>query len=110
MDELVSAIASVGIPWARDAWPADMDQGPPYLCYDISDSDTLCADDRAVCQTGTVHVRLYTARKDPAMEARVEAALRALGTGWRRDEERLKTERVFGVIWQFDWITETYDE
>ena len=75
-NQLSDLIASIGLPYAQGHFTKDdAPGGPPFICFLTPRSDNLAADDRVYKRVRELNVELYTDEKDPALEARVEAAL-----------------------------------
>lgn len=58
------------------------------------------ADDVMYYSTGHYQVELYTSSKDPAAEAKVEAALE--GLCWEKSEEYLQDEKVYQILYEIE--------
>lgn len=77
MEKLVSMIAEMGLPFAYDHFAEGESPEPPFLCYLIPGSDNFAADGKVYHKGANVHVEIYTDKKDPALEQRVEDVLDA---------------------------------
>ena len=79
--DLVRQLEAVGLPLAYRAFRSR--QEPPFLCYEYVYDAVLYADDEVYWSAGHYQVELYTAQKDPDLEARVENTL--AGLAWAKE-------------------------
>ena len=97
-EELARRLAGTGLPVAYRAFRTRQD--PPYLCYVYVYDTQFFADDAMYYSTGHYQVELYTAAKDPAAEAGVEAALEGLCR--EKSEEYLQDEKVYQILYEIE--------
>lgn len=97
-EELARRLAATGLPVAYRAFRTRQD--PPYICYVYVYDAQFFADDVMYYSTGHYQVELYTAAKDPAAEARAEAALE--GLCWEKSEEYLQDEKVYQILYEIE--------
>ena len=95
---LAQLLAATGFPVAYRAFRTRQD--PPYICYVYVYDTQFFADDEMYYSAGHYQVELYTAAKDPAAEARVEAALE--GLCWEKSEEYLQDEKVYQILYEIE--------
>ena len=89
-----------GLPVTYRAWLEGEAPELPFLCYLVAGTDTLPADGGVYVQWDNVRVELYTAKKDPALEAKVEAAL--AGFTWTKEETYITSERCYLIAYGVD--------
>ena len=75
MDELISILNEIGLPYAYDHFAEGESPNPPFICYLLPGSDNFAADGMVYYKINDVHIELYTDAKDPAVEGVVEAVL-----------------------------------
>ena len=97
-NDLVRQLEGAGLPLAYRAFRSK--QEPPFLCYQYVYDSILYADDEPYWSAGHYQVELYTARKDPELEAAVERALS--GLAWEKEEEYLADQQVYVVRYEFE--------
>ena len=100
LEEFAAVLESTALPVAYRAWPEGEAPELPFLCYLSTGTDTLPADGGVYHQWDKVRVELYTERKDPAAEKRVEAALS--GFTWTKDETYIESERCYLIVYDID--------
>ena len=99
-DELLAILAPVGIPWAYHHW--DSPPPPPYGVYLEGGYEPLYADDRNYLNVRTIRLEVYSPVRDPALDARVEAALTAGGLTYEADFEYLESEGLYESIFEIE--------
>lgn len=102
MDELVSMLRETGLPFAYHHYAEGESPAPPFLCYLITSSHNFAADGAVFYRLGEIHVELYTDRKDPSCEGRVEAVLDEHGLFYNKTETWIKSEKLYEVLYQFE--------
>lgn len=100
LEELGELLQTTGLPVTYLAWPDGKAPELPFLCYLSTGTDTLPADGGVYHQWDNVRVELYTRLKDPATEAKVEAALK--GFHWQKTETYINTERCFKIDYEIE--------
>ena len=96
--DLVLRLETAGLPLAYRAFRSRQD--PPFLCYEYVYDTVLYADDGVYYSSGHYQVELYTARKDPELEAKVEWAL--AGLAWEKEAEYLDDQQVYEVRYDIE--------
>lgn len=79
-------------------------QEPPFICYLFTGDGDVMADDSNYVEISGFDVELCTDKKDPSLEADVQAALRALGLTWSKDETYIDAEKLHEVIYSIQII------
>ena len=102
MDEIIEILAATGLPYAYDHFAEGESPEPPFICYLISGSDNFSADGNAYFKVNTVHLELYTDRKDIETEQKVEAVLDAHGIFYDRTEVWIESEKLYEVLYSFE--------
>ena len=73
MDELISILNEIGLPYAYDHFAEGESPNPPFICYLLPGSDNFAADGRVYYKINDVHIELYTDYKNTELELKVEA-------------------------------------
>jgi hypothetical protein len=100
LEEFAARLGATGLPVTYHGWPEGEAPELPFLCYLSTGADTLPADGGVYVQWDNVRVELYTAKKDSALEATVEAAL--AGFTWTKDQTYIKAERCYMTVYEVD--------
>ena len=67
MDNLISIMEEIGIPFAYDHFAEGESPEPPFICFLCPGSDNFAADGWAYFKVDTVHIELYTDEKNPGI-------------------------------------------
>lgn len=102
MDKLVNILNEIGIPFAYDHFAEGESPEPPFICYLLPESDNFSADGGVYLKVTVVHIELYTDRKDPEAEGKVEAALDAGGIFYDKTEVWIESEKLYEVLYTFE--------
>lgn len=101
-DDLCSAVASCGIPYARIAFDTDdPDELPelPYVLLMPRGTNNYMANNRIVLHITSYDVELYVDGSSIALEETVESALDAGGFTYQRDTVTLD-DNVVELVWK----------
>lgn len=96
VNEMFTLISSLHIPTAYNVFKTP--QTPPYICISILSSDNFFSDDSVTKKINHWYVELYTDKKDPVTEERLEAIL----PPWNKNEDYLNDEKLYVVQYEFD--------
>lgn len=102
MEELLTMIREMDIPFAYDHFAEGESPDPPFICYILPGSDNFAADGRAYHKINEVHIELYTDFKDLLVEQKVEAVLDSHGIFYDRLETWIETEKMYEVLYSFE--------
>lgn len=102
MDELLSVIREIGLPFAYDHFAEGEVPPVPYLLYLIPSNNNFGADDKAYFKVNEVHIELYTDRKDLSVEQQVEAVLDEHCIFYVKTETWIESEKLYEVLFIFD--------
>ena len=102
MEELVKMIEEMGIPFAYDHFAEGESPDPPFLCYLLPGSNNFSADGKVYYKIGRVNLELYTDRKDPEVEQKLEDALDAASIFYNKTEVWIDSEKLYEVLYQFE--------
>ena len=102
MDKIVSIINEMNIPFAYDHFAEGESPDPPFICYLLPGSDNFSADGLVYHKMQTVHIELYTDRKDPVTEANVENVLNKNRIFYNKSEVWIPSEKLYEVIYSFE--------
>ena len=68
MDELISILNEIGLPYAYDHFAEGESPNPPFICYLLPGSDNFAADGRVYYKINDVHIELYTDYKNTELD------------------------------------------
>ena len=102
MEELVRIVSGMGIPFAYDHFAEGESPDPPFLCYLLPGSNNFSADGKVYYKISRVNLELYTDRKDPLLEQKLEDALDAASIFYNKTEVWIDSEKLYEVLYQFE--------
>lgn len=102
MDKLLLILAALDIPFAYDHFAEGESLEPPFICYLLPGSDNFAADGKVYFKCSEVRFELYTDRKDPALELRVETVLDDYRIFYNKSETWIDSEKLYEVLYQFE--------
>ena len=102
MDKILEVLKALGIPVAYDHFAEGESPEPPFICYLCPDSNNFSADGKVYYKINQVNIELYTDRKDPAVEQKLEDALDAASIFYNKTEVWIDSEKLYEVLYQFE--------
>ena len=102
MDEMLTIMTEIGLPYAYDHFAEGESPEPPFICYLTPGSDNFSADGRVYYKIGQYHIELYSDVKAPELEEQVEAVLDGHGIFYNKSEVWIESERLYEVLYQFE--------
>ena len=102
MEELFSILGETQIPFAYDHFAEGESPDPPFICYLLPGSNNFAADGKVYYKISQVNIELYTDRKDPAVEQKLEDALDAASIFYNKTDVWIDSDRLYEVLYQFE--------
>ena len=102
MENLLSIMEEIGLPYAYHHFAEGESPDPPFICFLISGSDNFAADGSAYFKIDVINVELYTDRKNPVLEDRLETVLDGHGIFYQKSEVWIDSEKLYEVLYQFE--------
>jgi len=108
LDKLYTLLKQTGYPVAYYQFESKKNNpppNPPYIIYWTPESSSYGADtSKALVRNSTVHVELYTTKKDLNAEAKLEAVLDSANIHYEKTETYIDAEKLYQVVYSFDLI------
>ena len=102
MEEIVLLLSQLtGIPYAYDHFAEGEAPTLPYVIYYYPDTSNFAADDKVYKKINNVHIELYTDKKEPATELRLETVLDNAGIFYNKSEVWIESEKLYEVLYSF---------
>lgn len=95
-----SMIEETGLPVAYDHFAEGESPDPPFICFLFPGCDNLFADNTVFQKIDELNIELYTDRKDPDMETRIEDILNSHELPFEKSEVWIAEERMYEVLYQ----------
>ena len=105
-DEIVHIAEETGLPVAYDHFTEGESPEPPFLIFLFPSSSNFSADGRVYAKINVLHFELYTDRKQPDIEAKVEAVLDRYGIFYDKSEVWIAEERLYEVLYTMEVLND----
>ena len=102
MDDVLTMLSEIGLPYAYHHFAEGEAPDPPFICYLTPGSDNFVADGKVYYKIDEYHIELYTDIKSPETEAQLEAVLDQHGIFYDKSEVWIESERLYEVLYQFE--------
>ena len=97
---MVEILERIGLPFAYDHFARE--QEPPFIVWRVPGSNNFSADGGVYLKTDNINIELYTDKKDPDLEKRVEAQLE--GIFYEKSEVYIESEKLYEVLYRLGGI------
>lgn len=102
MEELLTMLKEMNIPFAYDHFAEGESPSPPFICYLLSGTDNFSADGKVYLKVNQINIELYTDYKDLSVESKVETVLDSHGIFYDRSETWIESEKMYEVLYSFE--------
>lgn len=102
MDKIIEILTEFGIPFAYDHFAEGEAPDPPFVCYLIPSTDNFVADGMVYLDIDVVNIELYTNKKDPEREKKLQELLTAAGIVYEKNEVWIESEKLYEVVYEFE--------
>ena len=102
MDEIIKILETLGIPYAYDHFAEGEGPDPPFICYRCPNSDNFAADGVVYFPITEIDIELYTDKKDPETEKKLEDLLTGSGIFFEKTETWIDSEKLYEVLYLFE--------
>ena len=93
-DDIVEMLEEANLPLAYDHFAEGESPDPPFLIFLFPGSDNMYADNRVFQKIDNLNIELYTDKKDPETEARIEAILDGRALPYEKSEGWIAEARM----------------
>lgn len=108
-DDVIAMMGKMEIPFAYDHFAEGESPDPPFMVFLFPSSDNFSADGKVYQKISNIHVELYTDKKQPDIEAKVEGVLDSYGFFYDKTEVWIPEERLYEVLYSMEvlWTDDT---
>ena len=92
------------LPFAYDHFAEGESPAPPFLIFLFPASDNFAADGQVFFKINELHFELYTDRKQPDIEAQVEAVFDQHCLFYDKSEVWIPDEKLYEVLYEMEVI------
>jgi hypothetical protein len=88
------------LPLAYDHFAEGKAPDPPFLIFLFPGSDNVFADDTVFQKIDELNIELYTDKKDPVTETKIENILISHDLPYEKTEVWIESEKMYEVLYQ----------
>ena len=99
-DDITNMLKEAGLPLAYDQFAEGESPEPPFLIFLFPGSDNMFADNGVYFKISQLNMELYTDKKDPELEEKLEDILTAHEISWEKSEVWIDSEKMYEVLYQ----------
>lgn len=99
-DDITNMLKEAGLPLAYDHFAEGESPEPPFLIFLFPGSDNMFADNGVYFKISQLNMELYTNKKDPELEEKLEDILTAHEISWEKSEVWIDSEKMYEVLYQ----------
>lgn len=99
-DDITNMLKEAGLPLAYDHFAEGESPEPPFLIFLFPGSDNMFADNGVYFKISQLNMELYTDKKDPELEEKLEDILTANEIPWEKSEVWIDSEKMYEVLYQ----------
>ena len=100
--DVPALLERLGFSFAYDHFAEGEGPDPPFLVYRYPNADNFAADGVVYFKQDILHIEVYTDRKDPALEEKIEAALDEGGIFYGKGETWIDSEKLYEVLYEME--------
>lgn len=100
--DAAAMVAELGLPYAYHHFAEGESPEPPFVVYLFPGSDNFAADGKVYFKANELDVELYTDKKDPALEDRLEHILDDHGLFYQKHESWIESEKMYEVLYEME--------
>jgi hypothetical protein len=99
-DDITNMLKEAGLPLAYDHFAEGESPEPPFLIFLFPGSDNMFADNGVYFKISQLNMELYTDKKEPELEEKLEDILTAHEIPWEKSEVWIDSEKMYEVLYQ----------
>ena len=101
-EEVMNLARETELPFAYDHFAEGESPDPPFLIFLFPASDNFAADGQVYFKINELHFELYTDRKQPDVEAQVEAVFDRHCLFYDKSEVWIPEEKLYEVLYEME--------
>lgn len=100
LEEFKLVLDRAGVPVAYNHFHEGQSPAPPFIVYQEKEDETFYADGVPYYTVKKINVELCTDEKEPALEAKLQAALTGAGICYKKYEGYLESEKMYESLYE----------
>lgn len=103
-NDIIKMLEETGLPFAYDHFAEGESPGPPFVVFLLSSSDNFSADNIVYKKIDNLNIELYTDKKDPRTEEKIESVLSENELPFNKTETWIDSEKLYEVLFETEII------
>lgn len=99
-EDVKAMLEEADLPLAYDHFAEGESPDPPFLIFTNPAADNFAADDVVYATFDEFNVELYTDRKNPKLEKRLQKIFNEYDIYWNKTETYIESERLYEVLYE----------
>jgi hypothetical protein len=99
-EDVMTMLTESGLPFAYDHFAEGESPDPPFLIFIFPGTNNVFADNQVYFKVNELNLELYTDKKDPELEEKLEDILTAHEIPWEKSEVWIESEKMYEVLYQ----------
>ena len=99
-EDVMTMLTESGLPFAYDHFAEGESPDPPFLIFIFPGTNNVFADNQVYFKVNELNLELYTDKKDPELEEKLEDILTAHEIPWEKSEVWIDSEKMYEVLYQ----------
>ena len=99
-DDIVTMLEEAGLPIAYDHFAEGESPDPPFICCLFPGTDNMFADNVVWQKVDEFNIELYTDKKNPDIESKIEDILISHELPYEKSEVWIENEKMYEVLYQ----------
>ena len=101
-EQITDLLCQTGLPLAYHHFTEGESPDPPFLVYLTPGSHNFSADGMVYYRVDQLDIELYTDRKQPEQEAKLEEIFDEAGLFYNKTEEFIRSEQLYEVLYEME--------
>ena len=99
-EDVMTMLTESGLPFAYDHFAEGESPDPPFLIFIFPGTNNVFADNQVYFKVNELNLELYTDKKDPELEEKLEDILTAHEIPWEKSGVWIDFEKMYEVLYQ----------
>ena len=99
-EDVMTMLTESGLPFAYDHFAEGESPDPPFLIFIFPGTNNVFADNQVYFKVNELNLELYTDKKDPELEEKLEDILTAHEIPWEKSDVWIESEKMYEVLYQ----------
>ena len=101
-EQITDLLRQTGLPFAYHHFTEGESPAPPFLVYLTPGSHNFSADGMVYYRVDQLDIELYTDKKQPEQEAKLEEIFDEAGLFYNKTEQFIRSEQLYEVLYELE--------